>query len=314
MVILGYRYQSYSLVDMRVQDINVVADLNRNDPNSPNPTEPVRSDGTPSGQGDNAGGTQGVDTYLVEALQFMYSQWILISFWPALNYVVPGLDGNLRPSTSAPALISFAVDLLSAITVFSMSIVDFAFSLAQIDAGTLIGWIAVELAKDFFVVATFTSLYIGAYAAFRAADGFRIAQAYPAMAAAILAGGALFAAALALVEGFNMVGAIAGMENFWSMMFFLVLFLSCLSSALKGLPGNPVINALIAKGDNLVYWICMKLSIDLLSITDWNPVISCITGVFLLLTCVFFWFRFLRWCPVHADVMWCFVTHSTPSS
>ncbi|NWF96565.1 MAG: hypothetical protein HXY34_10540 [Candidatus Thorarchaeota archaeon] len=44
-VTLGCRYQSYGLVDMRVQDVNVVADLNRNDPNNPNPTEPEEQDG-----------------------------------------------------------------------------------------------------------------------------------------------------------------------------------------------------------------------------------------------------------------------------
>ena len=31
--ILDYRYSSYNLVDMRIHDINVVADLNEHDPN-----------------------------------------------------------------------------------------------------------------------------------------------------------------------------------------------------------------------------------------------------------------------------------------
>jgi hypothetical protein len=45
-VLLGYRYSHYNLVNMRIHDINVVADLNAHDPNAPNPDEPVEHDGT----------------------------------------------------------------------------------------------------------------------------------------------------------------------------------------------------------------------------------------------------------------------------
>ncbi|RLI47709.1 MAG: hypothetical protein DRO73_11250 [Candidatus Thorarchaeota archaeon] len=44
--ILGYRYSSYSLVSMRIHDINVVADLNKHNPTAPNPDEPVECDGS----------------------------------------------------------------------------------------------------------------------------------------------------------------------------------------------------------------------------------------------------------------------------
>ncbi|NWF96563.1 MAG: hypothetical protein HXY34_10530, partial [Candidatus Thorarchaeota archaeon] len=43
-VMVGQRYQSYNLVDMRVQDINVVADLSR--------ANPVDCDGTTTGAGE----------------------------------------------------------------------------------------------------------------------------------------------------------------------------------------------------------------------------------------------------------------------
>ncbi len=303
LVIQTQRYDDKTLLDMRVHEINVLANVRATLPWVPEipPDEeppPGTDDGSLSGLADGASETQNVDLKLTASLGSMRIIWVLISFWPALSFEVLGLDENLQPTTLLPPLLSFAVDLLSYITVAAMTIVDFAFALAGMDPGVLVAWIMVEIAKDFSVVATFASLYIAAYAAFRAADGFRIAQAYPAMGAAIVAGVILFAAALGLVEGFNMVGRVAGMEDFWSLMFFLVIWLTVLSSCLKGFPDNPVMNAIIAKGDNLVYWIYVKIGIDLLAVVDWNPVISYITCTFMFLTCVYFWFRFLNYVQI----------------
>ncbi|RDE14475.1 MAG: hypothetical protein C4K49_07655 [Candidatus Thorarchaeota archaeon] len=48
-VTVGQRYSTYSLVDMRVHDINVVADLTRHDPTAPDPEEPIGYDGSTEG-------------------------------------------------------------------------------------------------------------------------------------------------------------------------------------------------------------------------------------------------------------------------
>ncbi len=48
-VTLGQRASSYTLVDVRVHDINVVADLSRHDPTAPDTDEPVDYDGTIKG-------------------------------------------------------------------------------------------------------------------------------------------------------------------------------------------------------------------------------------------------------------------------
>ena len=48
-VVMGYRYCTYDLVEMRVHDIRVVADLNRHDPTATDPEEPVVYDGTERG-------------------------------------------------------------------------------------------------------------------------------------------------------------------------------------------------------------------------------------------------------------------------
>ncbi len=48
------RAHFYPLVEMRVHDISVVADLNRHDPNAQHPNEPVAFDGTLNGKADEA--------------------------------------------------------------------------------------------------------------------------------------------------------------------------------------------------------------------------------------------------------------------
>lgn len=50
MVIQGHRYQGNSLIDLRIKDINVKVDLNAENPNAPEPGEPVEYDGTTDGK------------------------------------------------------------------------------------------------------------------------------------------------------------------------------------------------------------------------------------------------------------------------
>ncbi|NWF94812.1 MAG: hypothetical protein HXY34_01585 [Candidatus Thorarchaeota archaeon] len=83
MFILGQRVDYYSLVDMRVQDINVVADLNRHEPNAPNPTEPAEHDGTGSPTSPQQAGA---DVRLTQAARCLTVYWT--GWWPLLHMVV----------------------------------------------------------------------------------------------------------------------------------------------------------------------------------------------------------------------------------
>ncbi|RLI47458.1 MAG: hypothetical protein DRO73_11650 [Candidatus Thorarchaeota archaeon] len=47
--VLGYCYSSYDVVEMRVHDIRVIADLNRHDPTAPDPNVLQEFDGTAEG-------------------------------------------------------------------------------------------------------------------------------------------------------------------------------------------------------------------------------------------------------------------------
>ncbi|NWF96181.1 MAG: hypothetical protein HXY34_08560 [Candidatus Thorarchaeota archaeon] len=80
-VILGYRYQSYSLVDMRVHDVNVVADLNRHEPNNPEPSEPEEYDGsTPQ----NLEAEPGIEVLWETIANGVSTTWRLVNYWPRL--------------------------------------------------------------------------------------------------------------------------------------------------------------------------------------------------------------------------------------
>ena len=88
--ILGYRYNSYNLVDMRIHDINVVADLNVHDPNAPSapppaqdPTEPTQSDGTDVGYTPLASAVQFIGTLAQVALTQTVAWWT--GYWPVLH-------------------------------------------------------------------------------------------------------------------------------------------------------------------------------------------------------------------------------------
>lgn len=82
-MLLGYRHYHHSLVDMRIHDINVVADLNRHNPNAPNPDDPVDSDGTATGYKPALAAISFVDMLIDMATANTISWWT--GWWPLLH-------------------------------------------------------------------------------------------------------------------------------------------------------------------------------------------------------------------------------------
>ncbi|RDE14479.1 MAG: hypothetical protein C4K49_07675 [Candidatus Thorarchaeota archaeon] len=77
-VTVGQRYSSYTLVDMRVHDINAAADLTRHNPTAPDPEE---SDGTaPTPE---CGQEEGEQTLSLLSVS-LEAYWALVNFWPRL--------------------------------------------------------------------------------------------------------------------------------------------------------------------------------------------------------------------------------------
>ena len=83
--ILGYRYSSYNLVDMRIHDINVVADLT-----TINPGQPVQSDGTLASGAANAKASADSKTNQVE--DDVESYWT--GPWPEVHVLVHRTDSS----------------------------------------------------------------------------------------------------------------------------------------------------------------------------------------------------------------------------
>ena len=104
--ILGYCYSSCSLVDMRIHDINVVADLNRHDPAAPDSEEPAELDGTAEGVSETAESSPAVQ-HIVDSC---VSVWNHVTtwwegWWPRLHMSVSfstpaGCTGWLHVSVS----------------------------------------------------------------------------------------------------------------------------------------------------------------------------------------------------------------------
>jgi hypothetical protein len=79
--ILGYRYSSYNLVDMRIHDINVVCDLNENNPIHPEPDSP--SSGTIP-KADPATKAM-LDAYTASIPLALVTFWT--GYWPLMHFV-----------------------------------------------------------------------------------------------------------------------------------------------------------------------------------------------------------------------------------
>lgn len=111
-VTVGQRYSSYSLVDMRVHDINVVADLTRHDPTAPNPEE---NDGTVRGLKPCAAAVSFVDSMVSMSASNTVSWWT--GWWPVIHVKT---FGSLESGASFSYQI--AVDLLGTVSLEDMSI------------------------------------------------------------------------------------------------------------------------------------------------------------------------------------------------
>ncbi|NWF95801.1 MAG: hypothetical protein HXY34_06630 [Candidatus Thorarchaeota archaeon] len=114
-VILGYRYQSYSLVDMRVHDVNVVADFNRHDQNSPSPTEPVEEDGTCPGTAEPSDGQSVVNNIMGFVQSCLTTTWLPYP-WPVLRLVTSLSTYGIQFALSVD------VDLLGSISLSTLTL------------------------------------------------------------------------------------------------------------------------------------------------------------------------------------------------
>ncbi|RLI58532.1 MAG: hypothetical protein DRO93_09670 [Candidatus Thorarchaeota archaeon] len=106
--VLGYCYSSCEVVEMRIHDIGVVADLNRHDPTGPDPERSRPFDGTCSGTTESDRGRAFVAQYEDIAVGALTMAWLLP--WPALeftcNLIVDALEFHLV----------FTVDILGTLT------------------------------------------------------------------------------------------------------------------------------------------------------------------------------------------------------
>ncbi len=226
---------------------------------------------------------------------FINIQWKLINYWPNLLIEVLSPDSNNEPSHSLTPLISLAVDLLSEITINSFAIFDFLIESVGGDIDVVIGWI-LEFIKDFIVITNFGSLVTMAWTCFRWADGARLIQQYYAMGAAVAGGLILLFSGFGLVEGFHSQAREQGLDNIWSTYFYLVVLIALVSSIFGSIPntGPTIENKLVRWGGSFAYLVMTKLGVDIVALTgDLNPTTGLITSTFIILTFVFFYWRFL---------------------
>ncbi len=295
MGVLGYRMDGYSLVDMRVHDVNVVADLKAPNSTSPNPSVPIENDGTFTGVSEHSEKKVVVEDTMTVSLGFINIVWTLNNFWPQLLIDVLSPDADNQPSVVLPPLISLRIDLLGAITVNTFTIYDFLIDSVGGDIGVLIGWI-VEFVKDFIIVVNFAVLVTMAWTSFRWADGARATQQYYAMGGALAAGLILLVSSFTLVEGFHQASRELGLDDAWSTYFYLTVLIAIITSVFRSIPqtNGTVENALTRRGGDFAYIVMTKLGVDIIALAgDFNPVTGLITSSFIILTFVFFYVRFL---------------------
>jgi len=105
-VLLGYRYSHYNLVDMRIHDINVIADLGATKPLDAPQVVEGEADG--SEQAFSPRSVTTVDAHLVDATNAVAIYWT--GWWPLLHILV-----------SSPVIFHMAVDLLGNSEVYESS-------------------------------------------------------------------------------------------------------------------------------------------------------------------------------------------------
>ncbi|MBD3160121.1 MAG: hypothetical protein GF309_15185, partial [Candidatus Lokiarchaeota archaeon] len=114
MVIQGHRYQGNSLIDLRIKDINVKVDLNAENPNAPEPGEPVEYDGTNQGPSDADVGEKFVGGYEQMASEAVSATWD--GPWPVLNIACNLIVHSLS------FIMTLKVDLLGSLSVTELTL------------------------------------------------------------------------------------------------------------------------------------------------------------------------------------------------
>ncbi len=276
--VLGYRMDGYSLVDMRVHDINVVTDLNEHDPNSatPPPTQDPNAseeqivtdnDGTASGtQFDSSYIT--VDALFAYGVSYFETGW-LSQWWPTVYLKVL--------SYSKETLLHIAIDLLGGFDLVSCTIFDFYLEMAGIEQG--ISWFEAWVSAGLFpeVVGLF-GITMGAW---MAADGLKASGTGWIAAAAVATG--LWATFIGINIGYVYAGFQLSFDDEWARNIYIGTLVAILALVL-GL--KTVEKHLTSLGANLVVSILTKLGRAPSS--GWNPVISTMTNVFRIMTIAIF--------------------------
>ena len=121
MAVLGYCYSSHDVVEMRVHDIRVVADLSRHDPTASVSDEPEPYDGTHEGKADagprrilSIASQNRADNALNEGATAPQPYWT--GPWPLLHIPVQIMEG------SAFIVFTISIDLLANVAVESVDV------------------------------------------------------------------------------------------------------------------------------------------------------------------------------------------------
>jgi len=165
-VLLGYRYSYYNLVDMRIHDINVVADLAALDPNAPEPCDGSRAGIVTSTDSNN------YDTDATQAaLQYLSVTWT--GPWPLLHLIV------LNPANLAIVLLHITVDLIGNIGLVSLIFLEWFLGLFGVSPDAIayilgLIYFVLDAAAIWAIGLAFNSM-VAAYMAFDATGALLVA-------------------------------------------------------------------------------------------------------------------------------------------
>ncbi|MHA1652542.1 MAG: hypothetical protein ACTSYX_12945, partial [Candidatus Thorarchaeota archaeon] len=138
--VLGYCYSSYDVVEMRVHDIRVIADLNRHDPTVQNPSMSRELDGTREGVV-TADGRDAADAAMTRATdQYVRVFWSTDHGWPVLNLQV------LNPVDTTVTLLHLGIDILNVVTLYRSTIDEWVLD-AIAYAGNKVGYVMAVLTE-----------------------------------------------------------------------------------------------------------------------------------------------------------------------
>jgi hypothetical protein len=192
-VLLGYRYSNYNLVDMRIHDINLVVDLNRDIPAGE--PEPVEYDGTAPGSA-NQDEQSDADLQIEDA----HNQLVRVYWapgWPILNFVI------LNLLDTSEKMMHFSINLLNALTVHTLFVFEFIMSLinAGVEQVSYIFNLVEELWDEVVEIILIPNLFSFALASWILFDTLKfmiVTPAAGAIAAALCAACALTATFIAV--------------------------------------------------------------------------------------------------------------------